>query len=54
MTSIDSYTHSKAMVLVTISLNFIFMSLRDTLQKGPITFPVQNILQTSLSFEVAT
>ena len=35
MTFIDSYSLSKALVLVILSLNFIFMSLRDQLQKGP-------------------
>ena len=53
MTFIDSCSPSKALVLPIISLDFLLMFLRVTLQKGPITFPVQNMLQTSLNFEVA-
>ena len=54
MTFIDSYSPSKALVLVMILLNFLSMSLRDTLQKGPYNIPVQNMLQTSVNFEAAT
>ena len=39
MTFIDSYSLSKALVLVIFSLNCIFMSLRDLLQKGPNNIP---------------
>ena len=39
MTFIDGYSLSKDLVLEIFSVNVIFMSLRDALQKGPFNTP---------------